>query len=208
MGPLFPLTLQGPRVRLEALTAGHLDGLLAAAQESRETYGLTNVPPSREAMQRYIATALDEAARGVSVPFATVDLARGRVVGSTRFGTIETWKWPGEPALPVPAGPDGVEIGWTWLAASAQRTHVNSAAKLLMLTHAFEVWRVRRVMLKTDARNHRSRNAMLRLGAHFDGVLRGHMPGFDGTVRDTAFFSLLPTEWPQLKARLMARDSA
>jgi RimJ/RimL family protein N-acetyltransferase len=209
MGPLFPLTLQGPRVRLEALTPAHLDGLLAAAEESRQSYGLTNVPATREAMERYIQTALDEAQLGAGVPLTTVDLQRGQVVGCTRFGSIESWSWlRGEPALPVPVGPDAVEIGWTWLSASAQRTHVNTAAKLLMLTHAFEVWRVRRVTLKTDARNLRSRNAIERIGGKLDGVLRAHMPGYDGLVRDTAFFSMLAAEWPEAKARLMARDSA
>ena len=205
MERLFPLTLEGLQVRLEPLSPAHVDALVAAASESRETYGLTNVPNGAEAMARWIDGALAEADRGAGVPFATVDLTRGRVVGSTRFGAIERWSWPGPPVPPVPLGPDAVEIGWTWLAASAQRTHVNTAAKLLMLTHAFEVWRVRRVNIKTDVRNARSRANIERVGARFDGILRAHMPAWDGGVRDTVMYSLLANEWPAARDRLLAR---
>jgi RimJ/RimL family protein N-acetyltransferase len=100
-----------------------------------------------------------------------------------------------------------VEIGSTWLTEEAQRTAVNTHAKLLMLTHAFEGWEVRRVMLKTDARNMRSRTAIERLGARFDGVLRAHMPAFDGAVRDTAFYSILAAEWPDVRTGLRERAS-
>jgi RimJ/RimL family protein N-acetyltransferase len=125
----------------------------------------------------------------------------GDVVGSTRFTSIETWRWSGEPPPPVPGGPDVVEIGFTWYAERAQRTALNTEAKLLLCTQAFEVWGVRRVMWKTDARNERSRAAILRLG-----VLRAHRPAADGqTVRDTAFFSMLRDEWPEAKRRLEAR---
>ena len=122
--------------------------------------------------------------------------------------TIERWKWTdaGNPLQRRrPEFADALEIGSTWLAKPAQRTAVNTHAKLLMLTHAFEVWEVRRVMLKTDARNVRSRNAIERLGAKFDGVLRAHMPAFDGGVRDTAFYSIVATEWPTVKAALAKR---
>ena len=101
--------------------------------------------------------------------------------------------------------PDAVEIGWTWLAADVQRTPVNTEAKLLMLTHAFERWRVHRVSLLTDARNERSRRAILRLGAHFDGVLRTARPASDGGIRDTAAFSILEKEWPMIKMQLQSR---
>src|SRR5215468_8986194 len=158
MEPLFPLLLDGRFVRLEPMSSAHVEALVAAAAESRATYGLTNVPDGVAAMAAYVATALDDVARGVAVPFVTFDKRRERVVGSTRFGRIERWSWPGTPVPPLPRGPDAVEIGWTWLAAGAQRTHVNTEAKLLMLTHAFEVWGVRRVTLKTDERNARSRD--------------------------------------------------
>ena len=101
--------------------------------------------------------------------------------------------------------PDAVEIGSTWLAPSAQRTAINTHAKLLMLTHAFEAWAVLRVTLKTDARNLRSRAAIERIGARFDGVLRAHMPAFDGGVRDTAFYSIVAVEWPELRRALLDR---
>lgn len=202
---LFPLTLDGERVRLEALAREHLPGLVAAASESRATYGLTQVPDGVDAMRAWFDVAMAEAARGAHVPFATVDKARGRVVGSTRFANIERWQWPGPPVAPVSRGPDAVEIGWTWLAASAQRTYVNTEAKLLMLGHAFDVWRVRRVTLKTDARNARSRANIERIGCRFDGILRAHMPAWDGGIRDSAFYSMLATEWPAARERLQAR---
>jgi RimJ/RimL family protein N-acetyltransferase len=200
------LTLTGRAVRLEPLSRAHVDALVAAASESRDTYTLTRVPADPAAMQAYVDEALDETARGAEVPFATVDLRRGRVVGSTRFLHLERWKWPGARVEPIsPVGLDAVEIGATWLAASAQRTHVNTEAKLLMLSHAFEVWRVRRVNLKTDARNARSRANIERIGARYDGTLRAHMPAYDGGVRDTAYYSLLAVEWPAARERLMSR---
>ena len=200
---LFPLLLDGRFVRLEPLAHAHVEALAAAAAESRATYSLTRVPDGVAAAERYVADALAEAERGAHVPFATVDKVRGRVVGSTRF-YVERWSWPGAPVEPLPRGPDAVEIGSTWLAASAQRTYVNTEAKLLMLSHAFDVWRVRRVMLKTDARNARSRANIERIGARLDGILRASMPSFDGGVRDTAYFSILPSEWPPARARLQA----
>lgn len=205
MEPLFPLTLDGARVRMEPLAHDHIAGLVAAASESRANYGLTQVPDGVAAMTAYVDEALAEVARGAVVPFATVDKVSGRVVGSTRFGNIERWKWPGPPVPPLPRGPDAVEIGWTWLAASAQRTHVNTEAKLLMIGHAFDVWGVRRLTLKTDERNARSRANIERCGAHFDGVLRAHQPAWDGSVRNTAFFSILSSEWPAARERLLAR---
>jgi RimJ/RimL family protein N-acetyltransferase len=199
------LTLENALVRLEPLSAAHVDALVAAASESRATYSLTQVPVGRDAMLRYVESALADVERGTAVPFATFDKQGGRVVGSTRFGNIERWDWPEKPMPPIPDGPDAVEIGWTWLAQSAQRTHVNSAAKLLMLTQAFEVWRVRRVTLKTDARNARSRANIERVGGRLDGILRAHSPAWDGGVRDTAIFSILPPEWPAVRQRLSAR---
>ncbi len=201
------LTLSGRRVRLEPLSPEHVGALVAASSESRETYRLTSVPDGAEAMGRWVQVALGERDRGVSVPFATVDIARGVVVGSTRFLNIERWTWPsGERAEPVPDAPfEAAEIGSTWLAPSAQRTAVNTEAKLLMLTHAFETWRLRRVNLKTDARNVRSRTAIERLGARLDGVLRAHMPAFGGGVRDTALYSILASEWPAVRTALVAR---
>jgi RimJ/RimL family protein N-acetyltransferase len=206
MEPLTPVLLCGASVRLEPLALDHLAGLLEAATGPRESFALTTVPPDALAMKRYIATALEWHARGAALPFATVDARTDRVVGSTRFGNVERWDWPaGSAHARPPACPDAVEIGWTWLHPSAQRTAINTEAKLLLLGHAFEAWRVHRVTLKTDARNARSRAAIARLGARLDGVLRGHMPAADGGVRDSAVYSLVASEWPTVQARLRER---
>jgi N-acetyltransferase len=203
MDPTHPQRLADATVSLEPLATKHVDPLFAAASVARETYILTRVPGTAEGMRAYVESALVEQANGLSIPFATKEARTGRVVGSTRFMNIERWTWPPNSSLQRSAErPDAVEIGATWLAADVQRTGINTHAKLLMLTHAFERWEVHRVTLKTDARNARSRTAIERLGAHFDGVLRAHMPAFDGAVRDTAFYSILETEWPALRARL------
>jgi RimJ/RimL family protein N-acetyltransferase len=201
-----PVVLEGRWVRLEPLTVEHAAALLRAASGPRETYGLTLVPDTLAEAAAYIETALREEAARRSLPFATVDRATGRVVGSTRFLNIEYWTWPAGNAHQRGAErPDVVEIGATWLAAAAQRTPINTEAKLLMLTHAFDRWRVHRVSLMTDARNERSRTAILRLGARFDGVLRAARPASDGAIRDTAAFSILEAEWPAVRAKLEAR---
>jgi RimJ/RimL family protein N-acetyltransferase len=202
---MFPaLVFEGACVRLEPLALRHLPGLSAAASGPRDTYALTWVPEGEPAMLRYVEEALALRESGAAVPFATIQRATGRAIGSTRFFNFEYFRWP-EGARVPPQPPDAVEIGWTWLAADAQRTPVNTEAKLLMLTHAFETWRVLRVNLRTDARNARSRAAIERLGAKLDGILRAHVPASDGGVRDTATYSLLATEWPAAKSRLEAR---
>jgi RimJ/RimL family protein N-acetyltransferase len=206
MPSLFPVTLTGQFARLEPLSRAHVDGLTSAASESRETYGLTMVPADAAQAAAYIDQALAGAERGDMVPFATVDLRANRVVGSTRFCNLERWTWTTPAPEPVsPVGVDVVEIGWTWLAASAQRTAINTEAKLLMLAHAFDVWRVRCVRLKTDARNARSRANIERVGARFDGIIRSHMPAYDGVVRDSAYYSLRSDEWPAARDRLVGR---
>jgi RimJ/RimL family protein N-acetyltransferase len=206
-----PVVLEGRHVRLEPLEPGHARDLLAAAGGRRETYGFTSVPADETSMAAYIESALRDQEAGRALPFATIARATGakatgRVVGSTRFGNIEFWPWP--PGNANQRGrdlPDVAEIGWTWLAADVQRTPVNTEAKLLMLAHAFETWRVHRVSLMTDARNERSRNAILRIGARFDGVIRAHRPASDGRIRDTAAFSILDHEWPMVKQQLHSR---
>ena len=201
-----PVVLAGRFVRLEPLTAAHAPDLVAAASGPRDTYGLTWVPGTLAEATAYVEAALGEQAARRSLPFATVDRVTGRVVGSTRFLNIEFWTWPqGNAHQRGVERPDAVEIGATWLAADAQRTPINTEAKLLMLAHAFDRWRVHRVSLMTDARNERSRNAIMRLGARFDGVLRAARPASDGTIRDTAAFSILESEWPAIRAKLQAR---
>lgn len=203
---LSPVTLEGAHVRLEPLSLDHVGPLVAAARGPRETYRFTSVPASGAEMAPYVATALELQAARRALPFATVDRATGRVVGSTRFGNIEFRPWP--PESPLERGedvPDVVEIGWTWLAAGAQRTAINTEAKLLMLAHAFDRWRVHRVSLMTDSRNARSRAAIRRLGARFAGVVRAQRPAADGTVRDTACYSILDREWPDVRSNLESR---
>jgi len=211
MQPFRPVALADAVVALDLLGTEHEQALLLAASGARDTYDLTRVPATAEETRAYIEVALAEQARGVSLPFATRDAVTGRVVGSTRFMAIEHWTWPphagplGATRQRSPEQVDAVEIGSTWLAPGAQRTAINTHAKLLMLTHAFETWEVHRVTLKTDARNARSRAAIERIGGRLDGVLRAHMPAFDGAVRDTAFFSILRQEWPGVRQRLRER---
>jgi N-acetyltransferase len=204
------VTLEGRVVRLEPLHADHAPGLAAAAAEARDTYGWTWVPDGEDAARTYVEEALAGREAGHMLPFATVRLdgpgGGERVVGSTRFCTMQTWTWrPDHHPSQRDGVPDVVEIGYTWLAASAQRTVVNTEAKLLMLGHAFDVWRVHRVALVTDHRNERSRRAIERLGASLDGVLRAERPGADGTVRDTAVYSIVAAEWPEVRAGLQGR---
>ena len=184
--------LTGRQVRLEPLSLKHLDGLCAIGLDASLWQWTTNRLRDREEMRDYIGTALDEQQRGVSLPFATLLTATGQTVGSTRFANMDLKN-------------RRVEIGWTWIGVPWQRTAVNTEAKYLMLCHAFETLGCQRVELKTDALNSRSRQAILRLGAKEEGVLRKHMVTYSGRLRDTVYFSILDYEWPSVKARLQAK---
>jgi len=194
-------TLRGRHVELVPLAAAHAPELLAAATSDRSSYGFTEVPGDAAHMDRYIANLLTKAADGTDVPFAQRHLHDGRLVGCTRF--LEIRRWRGRPE------PDEVEIGGTWLAADVQRTAVNTEAKLLLLGHAFGVWRVDRVAIATDSRNERSRQAIERLGARFEGILRHHRPslvaGEAGRPRDTALFAITDDDWPAVEQGLLSR---
>lgn len=206
MEKLDLVTLEGRHVRLEPLSLEHVPGLVKAANQSRDTYGFIYVPGDLGAMRSYVETALAGRDVGVMHPFATVDNRTGKVVGSTRFHHIEFWDWPvGSTHQRGRHLPDVVYIGTTWLAANAQRTGINVEAKLLMLTHAFESWLVHRVRIQADSRNERSCRAIMRLGAHLDGVIRADRVALDGAIRDSATYSFLDSEWPHVKAQLMAR---
>ncbi len=203
------LLLEGRFVRLEPLQVDHIPALVRAASEDRSSYGFTHVPNGEAEMCAYVEAALAGREQGACVPFATISRETGEVVGTTRFANFGYYPWP--PGSPLQRGdhlPDEVEIGWTWLAASAQRTAINTDAKLQMLRHAFEEWQVYVVRLKTDRRNERSRNAILRLGTTFDGILRAHSPASDGTMRDSAYYSLRDTEFGAVRANLEARLAA
>jgi RimJ/RimL family protein N-acetyltransferase len=196
------LTLAGRHVRLEPLALDHLPALVAAASESRASYLYSVVPDGEGAMRAYVEAALEARAAGDQLPFATVRTSDECVIGTTRFSELTPWPWPPGSALQRQGRPDVAEIGHTWLAASAQRTGANTEAKSLMLGHAFEAWEVHLVRLRTDRRNLRSRTAIERLGARFEGVRRADRPGVDGTVRDSAFYSITRAEWPAVRERL------
>jgi len=195
------VVLQGRLVRLEPLSLDHVVALVAAANEQRSSYDFTTVPADADAMADYVRVALADRDAGRTLPFATVE--RERVVGSTRFLDLDYWE-QGVGAAVATSIPSVVEIGSTWLASSAQRSGVNTEAKLLMLSHAFDTWRVHRVTFKTDARNERSRRAIERIGATFEGVRRAHVVATDGTIRDSAYYSIIASEWPAVKERLGA----
>lgn len=185
-----PVLLVGRQVRLEPLDRSHLPALLVAAQDP-EVFRWFLTPPLgvESEMVKWLDDGLRAQAAGAEVAFATVRVADGRVVGSTRF-------------LDLRRPHRSLEIGNTWLAREAQRTAINTEAKLLMLTQAFEVWGAVRVQLKTDERNAASRAAIARLGCTFEGILRKYQARYDGFIRDTAMFSLLAEEWPAAKERL------
>lgn len=192
MRPPERILLEGRYVRLEPLEERHRDDLLAAAAQDPATFRYmgNDLSVGADAWPAYLADALGPE----FISWATVDAATGRAVGSTRFGDI--------------APEHGrVEIGWTWIAPSHQRTAVNTEAKLLQLTYAFDELGATRVALKTDGRNLRSQAAIERLGAVREGVLRHHVRMRDGFIRDTVYYSILSDEWPSVKASLEARLS-
>ena len=205
---LRPFTLTGRHARLEPLSTVHVAGLAAAAAEDRSSYAFTRVPDGAVEAAEYVRAALAEQAGGQVLPFAVVRSRDDAVVGSTRFLDMEVLGRPGVVLPSEELPPDGVEIGSTWYAASAQRTAVNTEVKLLLLAHAFEVWRVLRVTLKTDARNQRSRAAIERLGARAEGIRRAHTTASDGTVRDSAYYSIVAAEWPTVRDGLRRRLAA
>ncbi|MEU7468383.1 GNAT family protein [Streptomyces sp. NPDC044984] len=195
--------LKGTSVRLEPLEHRHAADLALAAEEDRDTYAYTWVPGADE-VGAYIDAQLARAATGRLAPYAQISLATGRAVGATAYW--EPRSWLGEDRL------DAIEVGFTWLARSAQGTGVNAESKLLLFGHAFEEWGVARVDLKTDARNTRSRTAIERTGARFEGVLRNWSrswaPGEEGRLRDSAIYSITAEEWPEVRRRLEQRVAA
>jgi RimJ/RimL family protein N-acetyltransferase len=195
--------LQGKHIRLEPLEHRHVEGLVAAAGDDAALYQWSPVPRGKAAATIYIDTALAWRDAGSAVPFAIVRKQDSVVLGSTRFWNIERWSWPqGHPSHGRQAT-DACEIGYTWLTRSATRTAANTEAKLLMLTHAFEVWQVLRVCFHTDARNQRSRAALERIGGQFEGILRAHRMAADFVPRDSVRYSIIAAEWPVVKERLL-----
>ena len=187
--------LQGKLVRLEPLDARHVPGLLSAAADPVTWTWIPARLDHETAIRTWLADALRARDAGTELPFATLEATTGRVVGSTRYMAI------------VPAH-RRLEIGWTWLAPAAWGTGINVETKLLLLTHAFDTLGAMRVELKTDARNERSRAAILALGAEFEGIFRKHMRMPDGRIRDSAWYAITDDDWPAVRARLTARLTA
>ena len=190
------VTLKGKRVRLEPLSfEKHFEGLCAIGLEPDLWKWTINICATRDQLAAYLREALDMQSEGSALPFATVDVESGRVVGCTRFGNIEPRH-------------RRAEIGWTWIGKPYQRSHVNTEAKYLMLKHAFETWGCRRVELKTNVLNRKSRDAMERIGAKQEGTLRKHALSDAGVSRDTVYYSIINDEWPGVKERLEAMMAA
>jgi RimJ/RimL family protein N-acetyltransferase len=186
-----PLTLEGSFVRLEPLSLEHEPALWNAAKDHLEEL-FRWIPYSmrtREDLRAVIDKAFGDQQRGESLVFATLERSSGSVIGSTRFMNIDHAN-------------RRAEIGSTWIAPAWQRTVINTEAKYLMLRHAFEKWKYNRVELKTDAFNQKSRTAILRIGANEEGTFRKHMVTWNGRIRDSVYFSILDSEWPEVKARL------
>ncbi|MGA2147535.1 MAG: GNAT family protein [Bryobacteraceae bacterium] len=194
--------LQGKHVRLEPLELRHIDGLIAAAAADPSLYQWSLVPQGMAEITRYVDTAVAWRDAGTAVPFAIVRVSDGAAIGSTRFFDLERWAWPPGHSRHGSGLLDGCEIGYTWLTRAAIRTAANTEAKLLMLTHAFEVWQMLRVSFHTDVRNQRSRAALERIGGRFEGILRSHRMASDYIARDSARYSIIAAEWPETKKRL------
>jgi RimJ/RimL family protein N-acetyltransferase len=201
MSSPLSVTLPGRYVTLTPLAIDDVAGLVAAASGDRSTFGWSIVPGDVDAMEVVVRRLLAESDQRTAVPFATRRSDTAEIIGMTRFLTLR-WYFDRD-------YPDGAEIGGTFLTAAAQRTAANTEAKLLMISHAFDVWGVRRLDLKTDERNDRSRRAIERIGAQFEGVLRNwqaaQVDGEEGRTRNSAIYSILDSEWSGVRERLEAR---
>jgi RimJ/RimL family protein N-acetyltransferase len=184
-----PVTLEGQHVRLEPLSLEHHAGLCVVGLDEELWRWIPQPVRTPEEMREYIAAALKAQEEGSALPFATIEPASGKVIGSTRYGNIDRAN-------------RHVEIGWTWLGLKWQRTSANTEAKFLMLRHAFETLGCLRVELKTDSLNERSRQAILRIGAKEEGIFRNHVITRSGRIRHSVYYSIIDSEWPVVKAAL------
>lgn len=189
-----PVTLEGKYVRLEPLSFDHQAALCEVGLDPELWHITTTVIRDPEDMRRYIEIALTWQKEGTALPFATIERSTGKAVGSTRFANIDKAN-------------RRMEIGWTWIARPWQRTSINTETKYLMLRHAFETLGCIRVELKTDVLNEKSRNAMLRIGAKEEGILRNHMILHNGRVRDTVYYGIIDSEWQDVKRNLEVKLS-
>lgn len=198
---LLPL-LEGQHVRLEPLQRWHARGLAEASSVDPSLYRWSPIPQGEAEALAYIETALAQRDAGVTAPFAVLRIRDDAVIGSTRLWDLGWWPWPEGHPRHGHEGPDVCEIGYTWLTSSAIGTAANTEMKLLLLTHAFEVWEAQSVCFHTDARNERSRAALERIGAQFEGVLRAHRLATDDRPRNSARYSVTAREWPEVKHHL------
>lgn len=189
---ISPVVLRGRHVRLEPLRADHAERLSAVGLDPDLWRWIPTSVRTLDEMKAYVQTALAEQEAGSAIPFALIEESSDQVVGSSRYGNIDRLH-------------HRVEIGWTWVAPSWQRTAINTEAKYLLLRHAFENLGCIRVELKTDSLNERSRAAILRIGAQQEGVFRNHMITASGRIRHTVYFSIIASEWPSVKAGLEAK---
>ena len=190
-----PVVLEGKFVRLEPMRVDHLPALCEVGMDESLWKWTNNIVKDESDLESYVREALAAQMQGTAVPFVTIERSGGTIVGSTRFGNIDTIS-------------KKAEIGWTWINPEWQRTAINTEAKLLMLTHAFEVWNCIRVELKTDANNEKSRSAISRIGASEEGILRNHMITESGRYRDSVYFSIIQSEWKSVKANLTSKLAA
>lgn len=184
--------LEGERIRLVPMTAAHTKALAQAGIADGVWDRTVNRVETPDQMAAYVETALDERRKAISLPFVTIEKDSDKIVGSTRFGNIDTANRK-------------TEIGWTWINPAWQKTYVNTEAKFLMLRHAFETWKCIRVEFKTDSLNEISRAAIQRIGAKFEGILRNHMITDSGRFRNSAYFSIIDVEWPEVKTGLISK---
>lgn len=187
-----PVVLEGELVRLEPMRVDHLPALCKVGLEPSLWELTANIVKDAADLERYVRSALADQMLGKAVPFVTIERESATVVGSTRFGNIDIANRK-------------AEIGWTWINPRWQRTGVNTEAKLLMLSHAFEAWKCIRVELKTDVKNERSQQAMKRIGCVEEGILRNHMITESGRFRDSVYFSIVEAEWPTVKENLASK---
>jgi RimJ/RimL family protein N-acetyltransferase len=192
---LGPVVLEGRLIRLEPLRPAHSEDLTRAAADESIWRWLPVQVRGKEDLERWLAEAMAAEATGAEYPFAVIDRASGKAVGSTRY-------------LDVSRQHSGVEVGWTWYARDVQGSAVNPEAKYLLLKHAFEDWGAIRLFLKTDSLNERSRAAIVKLGAKYEGDLRNHRIRPDGSYRHSSYYSILDTEWPEVKRGLEERLAA
>jgi RimJ/RimL family protein N-acetyltransferase len=197
--------LYGRFIRLEPLDNNHAEGLVSAAAADISLYRWSPVPQGLKEVELYIQTAVALRENGSGLAFAIVSMVDESVIGSTRFFNIEKWQWAEGSSRHGRIFPDACEIGYSWLTSSAVRTAANTEAKLLMLQMAFEKWQVFRICFHTDVRNTRSRAAIERIGGKMEGILRAHRLAVDQIPRDSARFSIVLSEWPDVKQRLENR---